>query len=181
MSATTPPTPQERDPEVPGWVYDLVAVADHAREVLLSSRLLLAASAAGALTLGWLGPRALDPTGLLAAATLLLAASAAATLVRAWAVPPAQRLPRGGRTGVHLVLVDIVLTLLGALLLGGLTLAGRPGALQAAALAALGAGVVSLCLLLVSLPRRSAGTATATALEKCPGQWEGASCPPHAP
>lgn len=180
MRDSTPLPPQERDPDVPAWVYELVAVADHARTVLVSARLLLAVSAAGALTLGWLGPRALGPTGLLAAATGLMAASSAATLVQAWATTPAQELPRGWRTGVQLVLVDIVLTFLGVLLLGGLTLAGSPEALQTAALAALGAGAVSIGLLLVSLPRRGVGAAVAAALAVAyllalvllgPGSW----------
>lgn len=153
-----------RDPEVPGWVYELVDVAAHARAILLGQRWVLAAGATGAFVLGWLGPCLLSDKLLQAAGGLLLLAVAAVVLDAASRTVPAEPLPQGARGGVHLILLDIVLTGLGLLLLGGLALAGVGQALLLAALAVLGAATGSLCLLLTEAPRRRLGAAWALGL-----------------
>ncbi|SPT54447.1 Uncharacterised protein [Actinomyces bovis] len=156
--------PPGRDPNIPKWIYDLVPVANHARSILLRQLPLLAAGAIGALAFGWLAPRYLDHTSVQALGALLLLGCAVAVLNTAQRSTPAEPLPKGGRTGVHLLLLDIVLTGLGLMLLGGLALAGARQLVLLASMAVLGGAVGSLFLLLLDLPARSAAKATAIVL-----------------
>lgn len=155
---------QPRDPAAPGWVNELVAVSAHARRLLLGQRWVLAAGAVGAFVLGWLGPHLLADKLMQAVGGLLLLTVAAVVLDAASRTPPAEPLPKGARGGVHLILLDIVLTGLGLLLLAGLVLAGVRQPVLLAALAVLGGATGSLCLLLTEVPRRRLGTAWALGL-----------------
>ena len=70
----------EPDP-VPGWITDLVPVADDARAILLADRVVLAAGVPLALVLGWAGARR-DVGHLPIWAGALMAAAAAAVVLR---------------------------------------------------------------------------------------------------
>ncbi|WP_194949646.1 hypothetical protein [Actinomyces trachealis] len=164
-AATTPKVASaHRDPNVPAWVYDLVPVANHARTILLRQLPVLVPGAVAALALGWLAPRHLSPTTVQALGALLLMGCAVAVLTNAQRTQDAETLPKGGRTGVHLILLDIVLTALGLVLLGGMAVAGTPQPLLLAGMAILGGAVGSLFLLLLDLPARRVGKVTAIAL-----------------
>ncbi|WP_034253552.1 hypothetical protein, partial [Actinomyces sp. oral taxon 448] len=69
----------EPDP-VPGWIADLVPVADDARAILLADRVVLAAGVPLALVLGWAGARR-DVGHLPIWAGALMAAAAAAVVL----------------------------------------------------------------------------------------------------
>ena len=112
----------EPDP-VPGWIADLVPVADDARAILLADRVVLAAGVPLALVLGWAGARR-DVGHLPIWAGALMAAAAAAVVLRPGRAAAAPDLRAGGRTGVVLIVLDIVLTAIGLALLVGLVAAG---------------------------------------------------------
>ena len=138
----------EPDP-VPGWIADLVPVADDARAILLADRVVLAAGVPLALVQGWAGARR-DVGHLPIWAGALMAAAAAAVVLRPGRAAAAPDLRAGGRTGVVLIVLDIVLTAIGLALLVGLVAAG---AAHAALTAATAVGVGSLAGALLLLGR----------------------------